>query len=116
MRCEEVQEVLPAYSRDGDVGLPVRRHLSRCDDCSGELARYQTLLRSLQAMRSETSEPPRELLHQLAAIPYRPDRVQQARTHVVRHRNRYAAGLAVAALGAAGAAVWQTRRSRPSPA
>lgn len=115
MRCEEVREVLPAYPRDGEVGLSVRRHLSRCEDCSGELARYQTLLQSLQAMRSQTSEPPRELLHQLAAIPYRADRVRQVRTHVVRNRNRYAAGVAVAALGA-GAAVWQTRRSRPSPA
>ena len=112
MRCEEVREVLPAYSRDGDVGLPVRRHLSRCDDCSQEVKRYQLLFSSLDALRTETSEPPRGLVHQLSAIPYRSNRLQEARTHVTRNRNRYAAGLAVAVLGAAGAAVWKTRRSR----
>lgn len=116
MKCDEVREVLPAYSRDGDVGLPVRRHLSRCDDCSAELTRYQTLLASLQAMRSETVEPPRDLVHQLAAIPYRSNRLEEARTHVARNRNRYAAGLAVAAVGAAGAAVWKTRRTRVATA
>lgn len=112
MRCEEVREVLPAYSREGDVGLPVRRHLSRCDECSEEVKRYQLLFSSLDAMRAETAEPPRELVHQLSAIAYQSDRLAEARTHVVRNRNRYAAGLAVAVLGAAGAAVWKTRRSR----
>lgn len=112
MRCEEVQEVLPAYSRDGDVGLPVRRHLSRCPDCSAELDRYQVLFRSLQDMRSRSLQPPPELVHQLAAIPYRSDRLTEARTHLARNRNRYAAGLAVAAAGAAGAVFWRSRRSR----
>ena len=111
MKCDEVREVLPAYSRDGDVGLPVRRHLSRCEDCSTELAQYQSLLGSLRDMRAATIEPPPELIHQLAAIPYRSSRLEGARTHVVRHRNRYAAGLAVAAVGA-GAALWKTRRTR----
>lgn len=111
MRCEEVQEILPAYSRDGDAGLSVRRHLSRCDDCSAELGRYEVLFRSLQDMRAHTTEPPPELVHQLATIPYRSNRLSDARTHVVRNKNRYAAGLAVAAVGA-GAAVWRTRRSR----
>ena len=112
MKCEEVREVLPAYSRDGDVGLPVRRHLSRCDDCSSELDAYQSLFGSLAEMRHLHVEPPRELVHQLAAIPYRANRLEEARVHVVRNRNRYAAGLAVAALGAAGAAVYRTRRSK----
>lgn len=112
MKCEEVREVLPAYSRDGDVGLPVRRHLSRCDDCSSELDAYQNLFGSLADLRHHTAEPPRELVHQLATIPYRAGRLEEARVHVVRNRNRYAAGLAVAALGAAGAAVYRTRRSK----
>lgn len=115
MRCEEVQEILPAYSRDGDAGLFVRRHLSRCDDCSAELGRYETLFRSLQDMRARTAEPPPQLVHQLATIPYRSNRLSHARTHVVRNKNRYAAGLAVAAVGA-GAAVWRTRRSRMATA
>lgn len=112
MRCEEVREVLPAYSRDGDVGLPVRRHLSRCEDCTTKLVQYQSLFESLRDMRTHTAEPPRDLVHRLAAIPYRADRLEGARTHVVRNRNRYAAGLAVAAIGAAGAALWKSRRSR----
>lgn len=116
MKCDEVREVLPAYSRDGDVGLPVRRHLSRCDDCSTELSHYQALFGSLQDLRSHTVEPPRDLVHQLSAIPYRSNRLDEARTHVVRNRNRYAAGLAVAAVGAAGAALWKTRRGRVATA
>lgn len=112
MKCEEVREVLPAYSRDGDVGLPVRRHLSRCDHCSTELDAYGSLFASLAELRQHPAEPPRELAHQLAAIPYRSNRLEEARVHVVRNRNRYAAGLAVAALGAAGAAVYRTRRSK----
>jgi hypothetical protein len=117
MRCEEVREVLPAYSRDGDVGLPVRRHLSRCEGCTEELGRYQTLAAALGSLRSATVQPPPELFHQLAAIPYRSSRIEEARSHVVRHRNGYAvAGLAVAAAGAVGAAVWRSRRSRTATA
>ena len=111
MRCEEVQEVLPAYTRDGDVGLQVRRHLSRCDDCTAELSQYQSLFGSLAEMREHTLEPPPDLVHTLAAIPYRRSGVEEVRGHLTRNRSRYAAGLAVAALGA-GAAVWKTRRGR----
>ena len=111
MRCEEVKEVLPAYTRDGDVGLQVRRHLSRCDDCSAELTQYQALFGSLSALRDRSVQPPPELVHQLSAIPYRRTGVDEVRGHLTRNRSRYAAGLAVAALGA-GAAVWKTRRAR----
>ena len=112
MKCDEVREVLPAYSRDGDVGLPVRRHLSRCSDCTSELAEYETMFASLASLRSHAVEPPPELFHQLAAIPYRSNRIEQTRTHVVRNKNKYAAGVAVAAAGAVGAAVWRSRRGR----
>ena len=112
MKCDEVREVLPAYSRDGDVGLPVRRHLSRCPDCSSELTQYEALFGSLASLKTQAVEPPAELFHQLAAIPYRTDRIADARTHVVRHRNRYAAGVAVATAGALGAALWRSRRAR----
>lgn len=115
MKCEEVKEVLPAYSRDGDVGLQVRRHLSRCDDCTAELSQYQALFGSLASMRAYTHEPPPELVHQLSAIPYRRNSVDEVRGHLTRNRGRYAAGLAVAALGA-GAAVWKTRRGRTATA
>jgi anti-sigma factor RsiW len=117
MRCEEVREVLPAYSRDGDVGLPVRRHLSRCEECTLELDRYQSLAASLGSLRAATVEPPPQLFHQLAAIPYRSSRVEDVRSHVARHRNGYAvAGVAVAAAGALGAAVWRSRRARTATA
>ncbi|HJR44209.1 MAG TPA: hypothetical protein VJ927_01250 [Actinomycetota bacterium] len=112
MRCEEVREMMPAYSRDGDVGLPVRRHLSRCEACTKELAHYQSLFRGLGELRGHTFDPPPELFHQLATIPYQRSTTHDVRVHVARHRNRYAAGLAVAAVGAAGAALWKTRRGR----
>ncbi len=115
MRCEEVKEVLPAYTRDGDVGLQVRRHLSRCDDCSAELSQYQTLFGSLEALREHRLEPPPDLVHELSAIPYRRNAVDDVRGHLTRNRSRYAAGIAVAALGA-GAAVWKTRRGRTATA
>ncbi|MDP9068508.1 MAG: hypothetical protein M3N53_09250 [Actinomycetota bacterium] len=116
MRCEEVREILPAYGRDGETGLPVRRHLSRCPDCSEELARYTSLSRSLSDLRTHAVEPPPELFHQLASIPYRTSRAQEVRTHVTRNRNRYATGVAVAVVGAAGAALWKTRRGRMATA
>lgn len=112
MRCDEVREMMPAYGRDGDVGLPVRRHLSRCEDCADELSRYQALFRGLEDLRASALEPPPELFHQLASIPYRRSPAREVRGHVARHRNRYAAGLAVAAVGAAGAALWRSRRGR----
>ncbi len=112
MKCDEVKEVLPAYSRDGDVGLPVRRHLSRCSDCTAELTQYEALFGSLASLTTHAVEPPPELFHQLAAIPYGSDRIAEARTHLVRHKNRYAAGVAVAAAGAVGAALWRVRRTR----
>lgn len=116
MKCDEVREVLPAYSRDGDVGLPVRRHLSRCEDCTSELARYQVLLGSLASLEAHVVEPPPELFHQLAAIPYRSNRVEEARIHLAQNKNRYAAGVAVAAAGALGAALWRSRRTRTATA
>ena len=115
MRCEEVREILPAYTRDGDAGLQVRRHLSRCDDCNTELVQYQTLFGSLAELRDYSVQPPPELVHQLSTIPYRRQSVDELRGHVVRNRNRYAAGVAVAAIGA-GAAVWKTRRTRSATA
>jgi hypothetical protein len=111
MRCAEVREVLPAYTRDGDIGLQVRRHLSRCEECTSELSRYETLFGSLRSLREHSIEPPPELVHQLSAIPYRKHGVDEVRGHLTRNRNAYAAGLAVAVLGA-GAAVWKTRRGR----
>ena len=111
MRCSEVREVLPAYLKDGDVSLAVRRHLSRCDECTTELARYEALMNGLGSLEIVASEPPAQLRAALIAIPER-DRVTAVRHHVVRNRNAYVGGAAVAVAGAVGAVVWAGRRRR----
>lgn len=109
MRCEEIQEMLPAYAK-GDGSLNVRRHLARCADCREELKRYEDLAASLSALRGTHAEPPRDLLPALIAIPSSANRVDQVKTHLVRNKKAYAGGLAVAIVGAAGAALVKNRR------
>jgi hypothetical protein len=114
MDCAEVREALPAYVRDGEVGLAVRRHVGHCTDCKAELGDYVALLAGLDELKSATIEPPAELFASLAGIPATDTRADVLRSHVVRNRRAYAGGLAVAALGLAGAAVLKSRRSRPA--
>jgi anti-sigma factor RsiW len=109
MRCEEVQEVLPSYARDRNASLAVRHHISSCPNCSAELARYDELLAGLRAMRDETAPAPPGLVASLKAISSSGSRLEVARTHVTRHRKAYIGGLALAAAGAAGAALWRAR-------
>lgn len=110
MRCNQVSEALPAYPK-GDVPLGLRRHLARCAECRTELARYRTIDDSLTRLSSVPVEPPPDLRGALLAIPGRPSPLSGVRSHVSRNRKTYA-GVAVAALGAAGAAVWRSRRGR----
>ena len=113
MRCEEVREMLPAYAGSPDATLSVRRHLAECSGCRTEAEHYDALQSSLSAMRAEAIVPPPQLLRALLDIPSgRTTRVESVRGHVVRNRNAYAGGLAVAVLGAAGAAVWKSRSRR----
>jgi anti-sigma factor RsiW len=109
MRCEEVQEVLPSYARDRNASLRVRRHISSCPNCGAELERYDELLAGLRSMRDVTAPAPPGLVAALNAIPSGGSRLQVARTHVTRHRKAYIGGLALAAAGAAGAALWRAR-------
>jgi predicted anti-sigma-YlaC factor YlaD len=109
MRCEEVREILPAYIRDGEPALAVRRHLARCPDCRTELAQYDSMLDTMGDLQTTVAEPPRGLKAALVAIPTQPSRVETVRGHVVRNRNAYLGG-AVALAGVAGAALWRTRR------
>jgi hypothetical protein len=109
MRCEEVREALPAYARAGDAALSVRRHLSSCVACNGELRRYEQLLNGLETLRAVPAEVPVGLANALKAIPSQQTRLQVARTHVVRHRKAYIGGLALAAAGAVGAGIWRGR-------
>lgn len=112
MRCAEVREGLPAYVRNGDMPLAVRHHVSGCTECRAELARYEVLLDGLGALRHEVIEPPPSLVRSLVAIPSSQRRLRGAQRHVVRHRRAYLGGLALAAAGAAGAAVWRSRIRR----
>ena len=112
MKCAEIREALPAYVEDRNSDLAVRRHLSRCPDCRAELEAYGSLRESLASMRLVEAQPPADLLGKLTSIPTEGPAVERVRTHVSRHRSAYAGGLAIAVVGAAGAALWRTRRSR----
>lgn len=116
MTHAEVREVLPSFVRDGSDSLAIRRHLARCEECRNELERYESLLGSLASMTSVTSEPPPALVAALNEIPARAGTVEQVRTHVARHRNRYLGGAAVVVAGAAGAALLRSRQRRPATA
>ena len=113
MRCEEVREMLPAYAGGPDATLAVRRHLGKCPACRLEAERYEELQGALSALPAQSIVPPPQLLRSLLDIPNGPaSRVATVRTHVARNRNAYAGGLAVAAVGAAGAALWKSRARR----
>ncbi|MDQ3879235.1 MAG: hypothetical protein M3290_12935 [Actinomycetota bacterium] len=101
LRCEEVREELPAFARDRDESLSVRRHLSRCPECRAELARYEQLLVALDGLRPATIEPPAGLKANLISIPESLGTVDTVRSHVMRNRRLYAGGAALAAAGAA---------------
>lgn len=110
LRCVEVQEMLPAYADEPRSDLALRRHLAGCADCSDEALRYQQMSRSLLALASETAEPPADLLPALLAVPDADNAVQAVKTHVARNRRAYLGGAAVVVAGAAGAALWRSRR------
>ena len=112
MKCAEISELLPAYVEDRFDDLAVRRHLSRCPDCRRELDEYEALRTELSGLRSVAFEPPADLLPALTAIPREGAPAVRVRTHVARNKKVYAGGLAVAVVGAAGAALWRSRRSR----
>ena len=112
MTCAEVREMLPAYARDEEPSLSVRRHLARCPDCPGEIERYRMLMSALEGLESRGLEPSAGLLETLVRIPIDAGRIDALRIHVARNRRAYAGGAVVAIAGAAGAALWQARRHR----
>ena len=109
-RCAEVREMLPAYADDPGGNLLVRRHLAECDACRNELAAYESLRARLPQVMAHTHEPPAELLPALKKIPSDVNSVDVLKTHLWRNRSAYLSGAAVLAAGAAGAAVWRSRR------
>jgi predicted anti-sigma-YlaC factor YlaD len=119
MKCEEVRESLPAYVREPESSLALRRHLGSCSECRAELDRYQELIANLATLRSVDVEPPVGLKASLVSIPAEANRLEMARRnmaaargHVTAHRGAYLGGLAVAVVGATGAALWRSSRAR----
>ncbi len=106
-RCEDVRAALPELSEEHGMSLAVRRHLSRCPECAGELETYRSLRAAASELALATSAPPPGLVDALVAIPSGGTRLEDVRSHLSRHRREYAAGAALA-LGAA--AVWRSRR------
>jgi anti-sigma factor RsiW len=116
MRCAEINEMLPAYAGEGDLPLAVRRHLSRCPGCRAALAQYEEMSHALHTMSAAMqADPPVGLRAALVAIPTETGRVETVRSHIGRNKRAYA-GLLVGLAGAAGAAVWASRRQGPAPA
>jgi anti-sigma factor RsiW len=107
--CEDVRAVLPELVEEPDMSLSVRRHLSRCSECAGELEAYRSLRTATARLALATAAPPAGLKDALVAIPSQHSRLDEVRSHVARHRREYAAGVAIA-LGATGAALWRSRR------
>ena len=115
LRCAEVQEMLPAYADEPNRDLSLKRHLTSCDVCRAEVGRYQEMSAGLHSLIDHASEPPVELLPALLAIPDADNAVIAVKTHVARNRRAYLGGAAVVVVGAAGAALWRSRR-RLAPA
>ena len=116
MSCAAVKEILPAYSREGEGSLSVRRHLSRCPDCHAELTRYEHLVGSLAAMESAAVEVPNGLKSSLLSIPARGSRLESVRSHVTTNRKAYLSGAAVLTAGTVAAALWKSRSRSPATA
>lgn len=108
MKCRQISEMLPGYRSD-DFPQGVRRHLARCADCRAEVARYRQIDLSLAELGAGGIEPPPGLRAALVAIPHKASRLADVRSHVSRNKRTYT-GVAVAAVGAAGAALWRSRR------
>jgi hypothetical protein len=107
--------MLPAYADEPSADLSLKRHLAGCEGCSDELARYQAMTQGLGALMDRVVEPPADLLPALLEIPDADNAVAAVKTHVARNRRAYLGGAAVVVVGAAGAALWRSRR-RLAPA
>ena len=116
MSCAAVKEVLPAYVHDGDGGLSVRRHLSRCTDCRADLTRYEGLVGALSSLEASVVEPPWGLKASLVDIPSHSSRLEHVRSHITANHKAYLSGAAVLVAGVAGAAVMKTRSRGPATA
>lgn len=108
-RCDDFRDMLPELVDEPGMSLAIRRHLSRCPDCAGELEAYRSVRSATAGLATATATPPPGLVDALVAIPSGHTKLDEVRSHVSRHRREYAAGVAIA-LGATGAALWRSRR------
>ena len=108
MQCDDVAKLLPAAVEHGAaVELSVQRHIESCLRCQAELARYRTMLRGLQLLRTRYLEPSPGLLAQtLAAIEEAGER--QAVHSIL-------SGRRLAYVGAIGGAAVAATAARPRP-
>ncbi len=111
MNCDEVRELLPAYGREQQPNLVVRRHLASCRACRDELAAYKDLAAGLHELRHADVQVPPDLTRALVSIPSSAGVLDNVRTHVARNRVAYLGG-AVAVAGALGATLWRVRARR----
>ncbi len=106
--CEEVEAMLPSLLDDAGMTLALRRHISRCAGCQGELEAYRSVRAAAAGLATVTAAVPAGLRDSLVAIPSQSSRLDEVRAHVSRHRRVYVGGLLAA--GATGAALWRIRR------
>lgn len=102
MRCEEVQELLPAYL-DGEAArqAEIDAHLAWCAECRRELAGYRSMVRSLAALRERGAHPTPQLVERLVALIPAPSLFDRVRFTIYDHPGWYAAAsLAAAAVAA----------------
>ena len=113
MNCSEIRAILPAYVKEGEASLDVRRHLPGCPGCSEELARYRSVVGGLEELGRVTLEAPSGLVLALCELPFEGGSLEKVKSHLARNRPGYlVSGLALGATGAAGAALWYLRRGR----
>lgn len=101
-QCDQIAAILPEVVDAAEPADPaVRRHVEECDRCRAELARYDTLLRGLQLLRTQYLEPaPGLLAATLATLTAAGER--RTVTSVLTRRRMAYAGAVAGALAAAG--------------
>lgn len=109
MNCAEVRAALPAYVRNGEISLEIRRHVSTCPGCKSELSLYELLLDALDSLESKTADVPASLTNSLVAVAAGAGTLHSLRSHLVRNRTVYVGSVAVAVAGATGALLLHRR-------
>jgi anti-sigma factor RsiW len=117
MTCDEVRPLLAELAERGlrSAG-PVEVHLATCAECAEEFARYRTLLKRLDGLRDEVSDPREGLLPRLLFDVPEEERPGRLRRIAGDERVHYAAlSLGGAVVGATAVGlIWWRRSARRS--